>query len=80
MSCPSCETRKTNPISGMYHADCPDCKARQSEIALPLHLEHLKSIPASQDRRAYIDTVERKEGPEAAHNLKAAFTKWWGMK
>ena len=80
MTCPSCESRASNPNSGLYHADCPDCKARQSEIALPLHMEHLKRTPASQDRRAYIETVERKEGTEAAHKLKAAFTEWWGRK
>jgi len=43
-------------------------------------MEHLKRTPASQDRRAYIETVERKEGQEAAQKLKAAFTQWWGMK
>ena len=41
---------------------------------MPLHLEHLKRTPASQDRRAYIEGVERKECPDAAHRLKAAFT------
>lgn len=80
MTCPSCEARASNPHSGLYHADCQDCKARQSEIALPLHMEHLKRTPGSADRRAYIDGVERKEGSEAAHKLKAEFAKWWGMK
>lgn len=80
MTCPSCQSRKENPNSGLYHADCPDCKARKSEIALPLHMERLKLESRSSMRKQYIDGVERSEGPDAAHKLKAAFTEWWGMK
>lgn len=80
MTCPACTERQSNPNHGIYYASCDGCNAAQSAIALPLHLEHLKRTPASQDRRAYIDTVERREGPEAAQKLKAAFTQWWGMK
>lgn len=80
MTCPACETRQTNQDHGIYYANCDGCKDRQSEIALPLHMEHLKRTPSSADRRAYIDTVERKEGAKAATNLKKAFTEWWGMK
>ena len=36
--------------------------------------------PATHHGRAYIDTVERKEGTDAAQKLKVAFTEWWGMK
>lgn len=80
MTCPSCEARASNPHSGLYHADCPDCKARQSEIALPLHLETLKRMHKLEARRMYFENVGKSEGPEALHKLKAAFTKWWGMK
>jgi len=80
MTCPSCESAKTNPHSGLYHADCESCQARMFDQALPLHLGNLKSIPASVDRRAYIDTIERKHGKPAADKLKAAFTEWWGHK
>jgi hypothetical protein len=45
--------------------------------SIPLHLGNLKSIPSSQDRRAYIETIERKHGQRAADALKAAYLKWW---
>lgn len=78
MTCPACAERATNPQSGLYHANCPGCNARQSEIARPLHMQHLKGIPGSADRRAHIETVTRREGQDAGDKLKADFAEWWG--
>lgn len=77
MTCPACTAREANPLHGLYYASCPGCNAAQSAVALPLHLSHLKRTPGHADRRAYIETVERKEGKDAADKLKAAFTSWW---
>ena len=80
MTCPACTERQSNPNHGIYYASCEGCKARQSEIALPLHSGHLQNTPGSADRKAYIEGVQRKEGEQAAQKLKAAFLEWWGRK
>jgi hypothetical protein len=77
VTCPDCTKAESHPHWGGYTASCPKCQARLFGHALPLHLGNLKTIPASQDRRAYIDTVERQHGKEAADRLKAAFAQWW---
>lgn len=45
--------------------------------ALSAHIENLKRIPGSADRRAYLEVVERKEGKERADFVKQQFLKWW---
>lgn len=45
--------------------------------ALSAHIENLKRIPGSSDRRAYIEVVERKEGKERADYVKQQYTNWW---
>lgn len=77
MTCEACTKAESNPNSGLYHANCDACEDRMFAHAIPLHMGNLKSIPSSVDRRAYIDTVERKHGERAANALKAAYLHWW---
>ena len=77
MTCEACEQAKANPASGLYHASCDECQFRMFTHAIPLHLINLKSIPSSQDRRSYIETIERKHGKRAADALKAEYLNWW---
>lgn len=42
-----------------------------------LHLEALKRIPGTQQRREYIETVRRAEGKFDADWLKDEFARWW---
>ena len=75
--CEACTKAESNPASGLYHASGEGCADRMFAQSIPLHLGNLKSIPSSQDRRAYIETIERKHGQRAADALKAAYLKWW---
>lgn len=77
MTCEACTYAAEHPGSGMYHASCPDCQHRMFLEVLPLHLANLKRTPGSQDRRAYLETVQRKHGERATDALKAAYLEWW---
>ena len=77
MTCQACEYAKTHEHSGLYHASCPDCQMRMFREVLPLHIDNLKRTPGTHDRRAYIETVGRKHGQEAAALLRAEFSAWW---
>lgn len=45
--------------------------------ALSRHLETLKGIRDTQQRRDYIEAVQRNEGKFAANWLKDEFSAWW---
>ena len=77
MTCEACTYAAEHPGSGMYHASCPECQHRMFLEVLPLHLANLKRTPGSQDRRAYLETVQRKHGERATDALKAAYLEWW---
>lgn len=49
----------------------------QSSKELAAHIENLKGIPATKDRNAYMEIVERKEGKAAADYVKQQYTNWW---
>lgn len=77
MTCEACTYAAEHPGSGLYHASCPECQHRMFMEVLPLHLANLKRTPGSQDRRAYLETVQRKHGERATNALKAAYLEWW---
>ena len=77
MTCEACTYAADHPGSGLYHASCPECQHRMFMEVLPLHLANLKRTPGSQDRRAYLETVQRKHGERATDALKAAYLEWW---
>lgn len=41
------------------------------------HMDNLKGMRTTQERREYIDAVERTESKFAAKWLKEEFAKWW---
>lgn len=45
--------------------------------ALSAHIERLKNIPNTSDRRIYLEEMEHKEGKERADFVKQQFLKWW---
>lgn len=49
----------------------------QQDKTLAAHIENLKGIPATKDRNAYMEIVERKDGKQAADYIRAQYTKWW---
>lgn len=59
----------------------PDDDPRLAEQeATRIHLHHmanLRGIEATHDRRTYIETVERKQGKDAADRLRADFRAEW---
>ena len=77
MTCEACTYAADHPGSGLYHASCPECQHRMFLQVLPLHLDNLKRTPGSQDRRAYLETVQRRHGERATNALKAAYLEWW---
>lgn len=77
MTCEACTYAAEHPSSGLYHASCPECQHRMFLQVLPLHLDNLKRTPGSQDRRAYLETVQRRHGERATNALKAAYLEWW---
>jgi hypothetical protein len=49
------------------------CPATEAHLK---HVENLKTIPGTSDRRAYIETVERKEGRFYADWLRDDYAAW----
>ena len=77
MTCQACEYAKEHEHSGLYHANCPECQHRMFLQVMPLHLDNLKRTPGTEDRRAYLETVQRRHGERAVNALKAAYLEWW---
>lgn len=77
MTCQSCEYAKEHPGSWLYHASCPERQHRMFLQVMPLHLDNLKRTPCTEDRRAYLETVQRRHGERAVNALKAAYLEWW---
>jgi hypothetical protein len=48
-----------------------------SNESLERHMEALKGMRDTQQRREYIDAVQRKEGKFEAAWLKDEFARWW---
>lgn len=84
--CKDCAQRAVEPKWPIYMTDCPEClKAMQASVnfercpateAHIQHIENLKTIPATAERRSYIETVERKEGKFFADWLRDDYAAW----
>ena len=84
--CQDCAQRAIEPSWPIYKTDCPACegvmRTSNNQIRCPAteahlqHIENLKTIPATADRRAYIETVERKEGRFYADWLRDDYAAW----
>ena len=59
--CEGCDKRASGELSGLYLADCPQCKADALALADSLevarHVAHLGRINVSGLRRQYIDAL-----------------------
>ena len=80
MTCEACEYAKEHPESGLYHANCPECQHRMFLQVQREHLDNLKRTPGTEDRRAYLETVQRRHGERAVNALKAAYLEWWDQR
>lgn len=37
MTCAACTAAEKNPLTGLYHSDCPGCKERAIAQGIPFH-------------------------------------------
>lgn len=42
-----------------------------------MHMKHLKGATSSQDRRLYLEAVERADGADMRRTLELEFGEWW---
>ncbi len=74
MTCPACERAQQNPLTGIYRADCDECKAR----ALAGGREMFDSIKAGARTDEYREALTRvfgEGGEEAGHQRVRAWAK-----
>lgn len=77
MTCLGCEMLMTSAVTlNDGTAVCPKCPAYRLEC----EAREVIAKPTLEARRAYLDGVEKKRGPAAAEELKAAMSIEWAKR